>query len=201
MKRGISISASFLILFLSVLTSCIQSSAYEQGNLLEYFVAYEEGSFGFPKVPWGSSVDETAEKLHVDREDMEDAGNEQYRLKKRISFTNPTCSGYLICSFQDDALVSVRLSLSNSLGIQEEAEYPEIDLKGALSALASELENSNFPEPMTAGGLEPLRKEISQGITVRWENEDHSRFEISTIGNDRSEEVVSLYVGAPLKNP
>ena len=93
------------------------------------------------------------------------------------------------------------MSLSNSLGIQEEAEYPEIDLKGALSALASELENSNFLEPMTAGGLEPLRKEISQGISVRWENEDHSRFEISTIGNDRSEEVVSLYVGAPLKNP
>ena len=61
--------------------------------------------------------------------------------------------------------------------------------------------NSNFPEPMTAGGLEPLRKEISQGITVRWENEDHSRFEISTIGNDLGEEVVSLYVGAPLKNP
>ncbi len=43
------------------------------------------------------------------------------------------------------------------------------------------MENSNFPEPMTAEGLEPLREEISQGIFVRWENEDHSRFEISTI--------------------
>lgn len=66
---------------------------------------------------------------------------------------------------------------------------------------ASELENSNFPEPMTAEGLEPLREEISQGIFVRWENEDHSRFEISAIVDDRSEEVVSLYVGAPVKNP
>ncbi len=191
---------SFGILAFCVLifcVSCKQSSAYEQGNLLDYFAGYEKESFVFPKAAWGTSVEEVAGKLGAVREDMEDMGNEQFRLKKRISFSEPSCTGYLTCIFQDDALVSVGLSISNSFSIEEEEEYPEIDLQAVLSSLASELEESGFPEPMTAEGLQPLREDISQRPAVQWESGDHSGFMISVLGTEDGGNVVWLSVSAP----
>lgn len=155
MKKAICLGISFVML---LLVSCQQASAYKQDKLLDYIVSYQEQEFSFPKVPWGASREETIEKLGVEESDFIDMGNDIWRLEKRVEFQEPSCSGFLLFVFQNDALVRVELSISNDFQVEESSQYPKIDMKAVRIGLAEQIESSNLLETSMADGLETLKQ-------------------------------------------
>ena len=160
-------------------------------------VSYENGVFSFPKLAWGSSKQAWLTAFGLTEKDItplfDNKGYASYRTNKRIVFEEPPCSGYLLCNFYEDALVSADFMMSNSYEIPgDEGDYPDIDLKAVRSYLADRLENSSIPAPGTAGGVTPLREDI-QNPNVSWWSGSHIVFQVSGADNI---ETVEVFVAA-----
>ena len=189
MKR---LCAVFLTVFLLLIVSCQgvgggsasgEDSPYKEKSFLSFLVKYEDGSFLFPKVPWGATKAECLKAMNLSEKDLSLLGGSDeefktYLVKKPFCFEDISCSAIVMVEFYKDQFRLIRVNITDDMSIWADEPYLEVsaeeaytngDMLQILSKVADQIEASSMPDSEINGGVDGgLRVGDIRHVAAKW---------------------------------